>query len=378
MLRRDMNFRVLAIRRNVAALIGGGIGVGAALAGAGVWALVAQQLSTALADVVTLWLASSWRPRFRFSFRHARDLLGYSTGVLLSSLAVFVTDRSDALMTGIFFGPVAVGLYRFGGRMVEQVLTFTSRPLPAAALPELARHQDEREHFAERVDLIARLATLASVPLLGVLAGVAGPFTDMLGSDWSDAAPSLQLLCVVGAIRSLVMLNGPVLHALGRAHLTAAIAWVTAAVSAGAFVLVGFLLDGRAVQTEVVGMALSRVAVFGLLVPVFTLPLLARFAGLAPARVLATVFPGWASGAAAWAAGSLVDALLPAGLAVVARLGISGAAAVTSAGFVLWCTDRQAREFVAKVAARVISRGRTEVSQPAPANVVEVPRATRA
>ncbi len=72
---------------------------------------------------------STWRPRFRFSSAHARDLLGFSSGVFLSNLGGLLNRRADALLMGIFFGPVAVGLYRLADRFSDNVLELTMRPV---------------------------------------------------------------------------------------------------------------------------------------------------------------------------------------------------------------------------------------------------------
>jgi Polysaccharide biosynthesis protein len=88
---REMRFRALAIWETVAVLVGGVLGLVLALRGAGVWALVTQQLGFDVTQLVLLWGMSTWRPRFRFSGGHARDLLGFSSGVFLSNLGGFLT-----------------------------------------------------------------------------------------------------------------------------------------------------------------------------------------------------------------------------------------------------------------------------------------------
>ena len=75
---RQLDFKRLAIRTNISVLLGGAVGIPLALAGAGVWALVGQQLTMELVLVTLIWGMTTWHPRFRFSPRHARDLLGFS------------------------------------------------------------------------------------------------------------------------------------------------------------------------------------------------------------------------------------------------------------------------------------------------------------
>ena len=104
-----------------------------------------------------IWGMTTWHPRFRFSPRHARDLLGFSVSVFAANLAGFLNRRADALLIGVFFGPVAVGVYRIADRVVDVVLDVTMRPIGLVALPVLSRLQtdpdgaprDDREAAAD-------------------------------------------------------------------------------------------------------------------------------------------------------------------------------------------------------------------------------------
>ena len=62
-LRRRMHMRGIAIRVMLANLGAGATAVGGALAGFGVWALVAQQLVWPTLYAVMLWPIAGWRPR---------------------------------------------------------------------------------------------------------------------------------------------------------------------------------------------------------------------------------------------------------------------------------------------------------------------------
>ena len=60
---------------------------------------------------------------------------------------MFVNGRADVLITGLFFGGVAVGLYRFASRLVDTVVSVTVTSLQGASLPELSRDQDNPARF---------------------------------------------------------------------------------------------------------------------------------------------------------------------------------------------------------------------------------------
>ena len=143
-------FKKLAIRTNVAALARRRVGVALALAGAGVWALVAQQLVMDATALVLIWMLSPWRPGLRFSRRHARDLLGFSSHVFVANLGGFVNRRADALLLGVFFGPVVVGIYRLADRFVDLLLELTMRPVGLISLPLFSRLQQRPRRTSRR------------------------------------------------------------------------------------------------------------------------------------------------------------------------------------------------------------------------------------
>jgi O-antigen/teichoic acid export membrane protein len=259
---RELDFKKLAVRMNVAILIGGLVGVPLALAGAGVWALVAQQLVGDLILFVLLWAMSPWHPRFRFSRRHARDLIGFSSSVFAANVAGFVNRRADALLLGVFFGPVAVGLYRLADRIVDVVLDVTMRPVAVVSLPVLSRLQAEPEKLRQAVATCLRTTLIFTVPVLFVIFATSHELMAVLGSEWLPAAGCLMLLTLVGVGKGVAFFTGPVLFASGRARFRAVMLWVLAIVSTVLVVVVGSALADSSVDDQVVGMAASRAILF--------------------------------------------------------------------------------------------------------------------
>ena len=243
-----MRFKALAVRETIAVVVGGVIGLALALRGAGVWALVAQQLGHAGTQLVLLWGMSTWRPRFRFSPAHARELVGFSSGVFLANLGGFLNRRADALLIGLFFGPTAVGLYRLADRFVDNVLEVTMRPVGHVSLPFLSRLQNDPEGLRDAVVSFLRTTLILTVPVMLSWRRAAS-------SSWRSCPPSgrpagdvLKLLALVGIGKAIVFFTGPLLFAVARPHLRAVMLWALAALSAGYVVLVGWLLTDASIR----------------------------------------------------------------------------------------------------------------------------------
>ena len=206
---------------------------------------MAQQLGFAATQLVLLWAMSTWRPRFRFSSAHARDLLGFSSGVFLSNLGGFLNRRADALLMGIFFGPVAVGLYRLADRFSDNVLELTMRPVGHVALPFFSRLQNDRPALNDAVASSIRTTLILTVPAMAVMAACSDFLMALMGPEWEPAADVLKLLALVGIGKAIVFFTGPLLFAVARPHLRAVMLWALAALSAGTVLLVGLAADGR-------------------------------------------------------------------------------------------------------------------------------------
>lgn len=333
LVRRSMRFKPLAVRTLAATVLGGVAGVAGALSGWGVWALVAQHLTSAVVGLVLLWSVSGWVPGFRTSRRAVRELLGFSSGSFLSSVAVFVNNRADALLIGLFFGPVVVGVYRLGGKLVETVLAMTIRPVQSVALPELSRHQDDSDRFARSYLRLSRMSAWASLPALGALAGGAGALMAVLGDEWHAAEWPLRVLALVGAVRVLVNLDGPVLQARGLVILHAGVTWVAAVSSAAALLLAALLLRGQSVVAQAVGVGASRAIVYGTIIVAIHLVLLARVSRVRVAEAMTALLPAVGVSLAVTSASAVSDLLLAASgtpawvrLGVVCLLGVVGVA----------------------------------------------------
>jgi PST family polysaccharide transporter len=355
---REMRFRALAIRETTAVLVGGVLGLVLALRGAGVWALVAQQLGFAVTQLVLLWALSTWRPRFRFSRAHAFDLLGFSSGVFLSNLGGFLNRRADALLMGIFFGPTAVGLYRLADRFSDNVLELTMRPVGHVSLPFFSRLQNDRPALRQAVASSIRTTLILTVPAMAVMAACSDFLMALMGPEWEPAADVLKLLALVGIGKAIVFFTGPLLFAVARPHFRAVMLWVLAAISAGTVLLVGWLLTDDGSREQALGMAASRAAYFLAIVIPVNLAVVCWITGLRPRSFLPWLPSPLLSAAAGIGAVALLDLTgLLDGLRPFFGLLIAGTASCLAAGAVLFALEPRARRLARPVLRKLLRRG---------------------
>ena len=132
---------------------------------------------------------------------------------------------------GIFFGPVAVGLYRLADRFMDNLLEVTMRPIGYVSLPFFSRLQNDRPALREAVASCVRTTLILTVPAMAVMAACSDFIMAVMGPDWEPAADVLKLLALVGIGKAVVFFTGPLLFAVARPHLRAVMLWVLAALS---------------------------------------------------------------------------------------------------------------------------------------------------
>jgi O-antigen/teichoic acid export membrane protein len=291
LLAREMDYRSLAIRSNASVLIGGVIGIVMALAGCGVWSLVGQQVIRELAKLILLWKLNRWRPHLDFSWMHLRDLMGFSLSEFMGQLANFADLQTGSVLLGIFFGPLAVGLYRLAERLANTVVAAGSSSIQWVSLPEFSRFQDDEKQLRESVLTCIRLGSTVTVPALAGLAAVSAPLMLVLGPKWTPAADVMKVLCVAGIFFSFTYFTAPLLQALGKARLAALLEWIRTALGLALLAAAGFAVRYRPVSAQILGVGLARLILGVIFVaPIFVL-LLIRHAGLRLKDFLSAIMP---------------------------------------------------------------------------------------
>jgi O-antigen/teichoic acid export membrane protein len=196
--------------------------VGLALAGAGVWSLVAGQVSAAAFGAVAIWFVTPWRPSLGLArWSVVRELFRYGRFAGGANIATFLGGVLDTVVVGRVLGATAVGFYSVAFRVAtipESVFSFL---IVKAMFPAFSIVQEDREAFrrifvqhAQRMGLIVLPATifvaLAAEPIVLTL----------LGDDWSSAITPVRILAVFGFVRALSATTNAVFRGAGQPHVT--------------------------------------------------------------------------------------------------------------------------------------------------------------
>ncbi len=335
---REMDFRQTELLALAGALVGAACGVALAAMGAGSWAIISQLIAATIVTTALVWWRSSWYPRFMFSGASFRDLGSFSAWMLGQRILYYLQVNGDRFLIGRFLGTTALGTYAVAYNTMLVPASKIGGPLQRVFSPAFSRIQDEPERIAATWARVGRIIAVVTVPALGGLVVVAPDFVPVvLGDQWKDAVPVVQVLAWVGIIQAIQALHYDVLMARDRTRTMFLFSVVLTTCHLVAF--------GVGLEWGVVGVAIAY-AISTTLVEPFQTVLAARCLGVSPMvffRALTGVFQaGFVMCAIVFAVRvSLVDAGVPTALRLLICIGVG---AITYAALCAWRVPEVAAE----------------------------------
>ena len=219
-LSRTMDFRLQATINLAAALAGALTAVTGALLGLGVWTLIlapgAIYGTRAIGFVIAVGL-----PRPSFDFRGAGTILRFGGFLAASQGFWFLQSQADITIAGRLFDAHALGLYATALMLTQIFTAKVVPPINEVAFSAYARLGDPAVAGAAFLKAV-RMVMLLALPFYAGLAVVAEPLVRaVLGPQWVEAAPFVQILALAMPFMTLNILFSPACDARGRADITA-------------------------------------------------------------------------------------------------------------------------------------------------------------
>jgi len=217
LLLRDLRFGALFWRQAAPALFWAVTAVAMAVAGFGVWSLVAGELGGALVTAVMAWGAARWRPRWVWDPATLARVFRFGLQVSAQNLFSWINSWVDQVFAGRFLGAQKLGFYRVSRTFGEIPWLLASRPFNAVLYPVLCRAGDDPATIKPPFLASLRWMAVASIPAGTGLAFLAPSVVPLvLGAKWLQAVPLLQVMAIAGIGSAILDLTPQVYKALGR------------------------------------------------------------------------------------------------------------------------------------------------------------------
>lgn len=219
-LQRAFEFRVIAMRRVLSAIIGGLAGVVAALFGAGAWSLVLQTLVAYGVGALVLWVASPYRPGLSVGKSEAKSLWSFGVNVTGIDTLSWISRNGDNLVVGAALGPKALGIYSIAYKTFSIVTELVIGVITNTSLPLFAKVSHDMKLMTGGLLKATKVTAMLAAPVFATLAVEAGSIVPLMyGDKWHQAVPVVQIFCIAGLLNSVTSMDRSVMLAAGRGRL---------------------------------------------------------------------------------------------------------------------------------------------------------------
>ena len=231
LLGRVMNFRSEAIVNLIGAAVGAATALACALAGWGVWTLVAAAMAHWWTRALGMTIAGGGLIRPSFRFAGAGPLIAYGFAMIGVQSFWFVQSQADIFIGARLLGAHELGLYTTA-LFLAQILAAKFVPtLNEVAFAAYSRMQDRPDALGAVFLRKVRMIMLIALPFYFGLAATAEPFVlTVLGEKWAETVPILPILAMGMTLMTLQILFQPATNAIGKPRIALRIAMTGAAI----------------------------------------------------------------------------------------------------------------------------------------------------
>ena len=220
-LERNLDFKGRAAGELGAGITQVTLSVSLAVAGAGVWSLVAGQIGAALVQSLAFWLLTPWRPNPRYaSWSMLRQMMGYGRFVSASGILGLINETIDNMFVARLLGAQQLGYYAITFRLADFPTGVVGYVVGRVMFPAYSLVQEDMDAFRRAfVQNMQRVALLV-LPIAVTLLVAAKPvILGLLGEKWLPTVGPMRILALYTVIRGFASCAGPVFAALGRPQL---------------------------------------------------------------------------------------------------------------------------------------------------------------
>lgn len=196
------------------------LGIWMAYSGYGVWSLVWQQVANSIVSSVVLLVIAKWKPTFEYSWRSFRELFGFGSKLLASSMLDTTWRNIYPVVVGKVFCADILGLYTRAQHFSEFPSSNVTMILQRVTYPVLCRIQEDEERLRILYRKFIRVSAFVVFPLMMGLSACASPLINViLNESWSYCATLLMIICFSMMWYPVHAINLNLLQVKGRSDL---------------------------------------------------------------------------------------------------------------------------------------------------------------
>jgi O-antigen/teichoic acid export membrane protein len=204
LLTKELDFKKRSIAELLAVIGGGLCSVSLAVGEHGVMSLVFGSLARQVIQTALTFCFKPWKPRMIFSISKMKGLISFG-GVLVGCWVLeYLNARSSVIIIGKIFGDSILGFYTMATQLAMVPVEKVTSIINQVTFPVFSKLQKDQIEMRIYFMKVTRFLALVTFPALGGIVLVSDCLIEIvLGKKWMPINEPLQMLCLVGIVKSV-------------------------------------------------------------------------------------------------------------------------------------------------------------------------------
>lgn len=236
--------------------VSGIVGVTLAYGGYAYWGLAAQHITYVLVTNFLFFYFSQWIPKLSFSSATIKELIPFSSRILITKICNHINNHVLNIIIGKFFSQIEVGYYSQSNKWNLMSSSIVTEMVHGVSQPVLRTVDKEKDRQKNIFLKLLRFTSFTAFPLLFGLAYIAPEFIEIaLTAKWLPSAELLQIICIGGAFLPINNLLSNLLISTGKSN---QYMWITV-VTGSLQVISALILYPYGIKNMVIGVVSLQV-----------------------------------------------------------------------------------------------------------------------
>lgn len=217
---RNLMVKQKAMAVTIGLIASGTVGVTMAYMGFAYWGIATQSIVYVGTINICYLFFSPWRPTFTFDFTPLREMVSFSSKLLVTNIFNHVNNNIFTVILGKFYSGQEVGYFTQANKWNYMGHSLISGTVNSVAQPVLSGLSDDRKRQQRAFRKMLRFTAFISFPaMLGLSLIAPELITLTITNKWLPSAVILQLLCIGGAFIPITNLYSNLVISKGKSNI---------------------------------------------------------------------------------------------------------------------------------------------------------------
>ena len=198
----------------LSSLAGGLTAIALAMAGWGIWSLVAERVIAVGMRTALLWWLSDWRPCGKCGLKPLREMAPFGCSLMVTDLISNFYNKIPQFFLGKLYSPAVLGSFDQAVKLKDMPAATGIQAVQNVTFPALAKIRDDAPKFADGYRQVVMVVSYVMFPImLGMSAVARDMFAVLLGEEWMPTVPYFEAVCLAGLFSPIALTAYNVLKA---------------------------------------------------------------------------------------------------------------------------------------------------------------------